>query len=306
MQLIDLFRNFYRPRRLLGRSKSNDKQYEIQIRHYERFLNRTPETRDLNDDSVSLFLDWFHNGGTRSPETVNKAHTHLCALWRFAAQKRMVENWPDVSPMPVPERIPKAWQVEDMETIVDASAHTTGMIGRIDAAKFWVAFHRVLWCGGERTGAMLDLEWEWMNWRAKCLSVPGNVRKGRKAMNYWLDADAIEALREIRRPSRKLIFEWPMHPSTFWLHYKRLIRRAGFEPSRNTGPQKMRRSFASHLEAAGGNATQALRHSSRSVTLKGYIDPTIVGRPKHAELLPRIRDKNSPVDKAEKRPNKRK
>ena len=36
--------------------------------------------------------------------------------------------------------------------------------------------------------------------------------------------------------------------------------------------QKVRRSFATHLEVAGGNATEALLHSLRSITENRYFD----------------------------------
>jgi integrase len=88
--------------------------------------------------------------------------------------------------------------------------------------------------------------------------------------------------------SRRLLFPWPYSPSTLYNHYSRLLRRAGLPDDRKSKPQRMRRSFASHLEAAGGNATAALKHSSRKVTERAYLDPRIVGGQNHARLLPRI------------------
>lgn len=110
---------------------------------------------------------------------------------------------------------------------------------------------------------------------------------GREPTTDDLDDDTLAALERIREPARDLIFPWRLHRSTFYHHYRRLIERAGLSYTRS-GPQKMRRSFASHLEAAGGNATAALQHCNRSVTLKSYIDPRIV-RPEAAwRKLPKI------------------
>ena len=36
-----------------------------------------------------------------------------------------------------------------------------------------------------------------------------------------------------------------------------------------------RRTFASWLEANGGNATEALQHTDRRTTKESYLDPTI-------------------------------
>jgi integrase len=52
----------------------------------------------------------------------------------------------------------------------------------------------------------------------------------------------------------------------------------------------MRRSVASHYEAAGGNATELLGHSSRSVTL-AYLDPRIVPQQHAVDLLFRPGDR---------------
>ena len=73
-----------------------------------------------------------------------------------------------------------------------------------------------------------------------------------------------------------------------WYHrnYKRLLKQAGlpYVPWKS-GNQKVRRSFASHLEAQGGDATEALAHSERGLTKKSYLDPKIVGTKPTNELL---------------------
>jgi integrase len=51
----------------------------------------------------------------------------------------------------------------------------------------------------------------------------------------------------------------------------------------------LRRSFASHLAAAGGDAREGLGHSSESVTRR-YLDPRVTnaGKPADWQMLPRI------------------
>lgn len=55
---------------------------------------------------------------------------------------------------------------------------------------------------------------------------------------------------------------------------------------RRCKPQRIRRTFASFIESAGGDATEALGHSCRRVTLESYIDPTVVRKPPPNRLLP--------------------
>lgn len=290
LSLRTLFDRYYRPRKLLGRSEKNAYQYFMQLRHLARFLGREPTTDDLDDDTLAAFLQWFIDGRDRqlrprSPETANKARSHLTALWRFAAQVGLVDRWPTIPKIPVPESAPMAWTVEQITLIFNACADARGWLCGIPAADYWIAFHRLLWDTGERSGAMLALRWDWLS--RDTLAVPGIVRKANKVAVYVLSPPTLAALERIREPARDLIFPWRLHRSTFYHHYRRLIERAGLSYTRS-GPQKMRRSFASHLEAAGGNATAALQHCNRSVTLKSYIDPRIVSPEAAWRKLPKI------------------
>ena len=96
------------------------------------------------------------------------------------------------------------------------------------------------------------------------------------------------ALAKMLTPERDLLFAFPWCLGTFYNHYTRLLKDAGLPSTRRDKPQKMRRSFASHLEAAGGNATEALGHSTRKLTERSYIDPSIVTKPPPNRLLFRI------------------
>ena len=73
-----------------------------------------------------------------------------------------------------------------------------------------------------------------------------------------------------------MIFPGEKDPSRFYIRYKKLVLAAGLTYERGkTGPQKIRRSFASYIAAEGGDPTAALRHSDTRVTIESYIDPTI-------------------------------
>jgi integrase len=67
---------------------------------------------------------------------------------------------------------------------------------------------------------------------------------------------------------------------TFYRRYTMLLERAGLPTGRRWKPQCLRRTFATFLEAAGGDATEALDHSSRRVTKQSYLDPT------HSKAVP--------------------
>jgi integrase len=68
-----------------------------------------------------------------------------------------------------------------------------------------------------------------------------------------------------------------------------ITRRAGLGDGPEVQCHALRRSFASHVQAAGGSAQEALQHSSERVTRR-YLDPRITqaGQPAPWQLLPRI------------------
>jgi integrase len=59
---------------------------------------------------------------------------------------------------------------------------------------------------------------------------------------------------------------------------------AGLPDTREYKFHVLRKSVASHYEAAGGNATDLLKHSSRKVTLT-YLDPRVVRPAAPVDLL---------------------
>lgn len=50
----------------------------------------------------------------------------------------------------------------------------------------------------------------------------------------------------------------------------------------------LRKSHASYLEAAGGDATESLGHSNRRLTQTVYLDASICGDKQWADLLPDV------------------
>lgn len=273
--LRDFYTGVYAPLRLRGKSASTKKQYLIQLRHFGRFLGREATFDDLTDETVSAFLASIVERGN-SPETANKARNHILALWRLAARKNHVATYPDVAPEQAPRRTPRAWLSDDLARLFSALGLEQGVYAGIPRSLWWHALHEVLWWTGERIGAVLQLRWEHLDQTHGWLMIPAEIRKRKTADRIFeLPAEAIESLKRIHYPVRDLIFPWPKDRSLLWQDYKRILKAAGLPFDRKSMFHRMRRSSASHFEAAGGNATELLGHSSREVTLS-YLDPRIV------------------------------
>lgn len=280
-----IYKLSYEPQKLRGKASDTKRQYHFALQKFERFLEREPVPSDLTDETVNGLLAWMADNDW-APRTINNCRSYILALWRFMARKGIVPVWPDVDPQPEPTRIPSGWNKDQLTLLIESCRVHPGMVSGIPAGKYWTGLHYVWWNSGERRSATLDLRWEWLDWSTGDLLVPAEVRKGkRKPMLYRLQSYTLDALREIESPMREMIFPWDKHVSSFYNHYTRILKRAGLPSDRYCKPQKMRRSFASHLEAAGGNATAALNHAARRTTEQSYLDPRIVGHTPASDSL---------------------
>jgi integrase len=274
------------PAKLKIASFKTSMKYEATIRSFGRFLGHVATLDDLTDENLGRWMRSIRENG-RAARTANGYRSKLIALWSWCAKKRIVENFPTVEKMPEPLTLPCAWTSDQLHSLFAACSEITGSIAGIPAPDWWRAFHLVAWNSGERTGALLGLRWDMLNLGTGQLAVPAEFRKGgRKPMLYHLKPATLAALLVIDTPERELIFPFPFQRGSFYGRYRRLLKTAGLPYVRyKSAMQKMRRSFATHLEAAGGNATEALSHSLRSITTDSYLDPRLIERTPANELL---------------------
>lgn len=272
--LHDYFNRIYWPKKL-GRSPRTATLYRMAIDRFSEFLGAPATLANLNDDDVCGFLQHRLTIDERSEHTVDKERDKLRAIAEFAARKRHIAEFVDIPQISPPEKLPTCWRREHLIALLQACRETPGSIGAAMASDWWLAFHYVCVLTGERTEAMLSLRWDWLS--GNVLSVPAKVRKGgKKPQRYILPKIAMVHLERLRGKTDVRIFAAPWKcVETFYNHYTRLLKRAGLPDSRDFKPQCLRRTFASFLEAGGGDATAALGHSSRNVTKASYLDTAI-------------------------------
>lgn len=287
LTLSEFFSLHFQPLFLRGRSPRTVTLYESSIRTFSRYLGRSATVSDFNDDTVNRFLAWYGGNG-RSPYTVNKERFNLLAMWRFAARKGFVEGWPDVKPETEPERVPVAWTEGEIRRLMAAIDQCCGWLAGIPSAAWWKALHLVAWDSAERISAMMGLQWSMIDLQGGWLHVPAELRKGKRKDRLFKLSDAtVAALYAIRFPPRDDVFPWPYCRTYLWTKYEPILKAAGLPVNRRSKFHRMRKSVASHYEAAGGDATKLLGHSARKVTL-GYLDPRIVKEKQASDILFRI------------------
>jgi integrase len=283
-KLSDFFETTYRPLRLRGRSPNTSRLYGCTIRAFGRWLGRDPTLDDLDELTISRYLEF--RTSSRSPYTAEKERTQLLSLARLAADRGLLRLRPCVPPAPLPDRIPTAYTVEQLSTLMRAAAETPGFVGPVPAGIWFVALLRVLWESAERIGAIMACTPD--DFSAPRLFVRAEYRKGGKRDRFYTLSETTSRLVE-RVAGQKKIFEWHGSREYLWIRYKKITRRAGLDTGRDSGFHALRRAAASHYEAAGGDAAQLLDHSSNRITRRWYLDRRLTDRvtPPH-EILPKI------------------
>jgi len=284
MLLTDLFANHYRPLRLRGKSLQTCRLYGCTIRSFGKWLGYSPTIDDLSDLMLGRFLE--ERAATRSPYTAEKERTQLVSLARFARDRGIIPIMPEVPPAPLPERVPRAFSIAELQAIMRAAAATRGMVGAVAASVWFTALISVLWETAERIGAVLECTTA--DFTQPHLLVRAECRKGGKRDKaYRLSNRTSDLVRQVAGPER--IFYWPQNRTYLWGRYADIVARAGLGKGRHLSFHALRRSAASHFQSLGGDAVALLDHSNPRITHRWYLDRRMTDTgPQPCDVLPSI------------------
>lgn len=273
-RLIDFYTELYEPNALRSRRPNTKRLYRTTLRMFDKHLGRKATLADFNDATVNRFAAARIDAGL-SKYSVNKDLFNLLAIWRWAHKKGYVTNWPDVALEETPHKAPVALLPEELARVTRAIQHERSPVGNFAGPDFWLALFLICWDTAERISAVMALDWQQVDTRHRWVRFDAESRKGGRADNMLpIAKDTAAALAKLR-PREGKVFKWPYHPTYIYRRLGRIMRRAGLPDDRLHKFHCIRKSTASHYEAAGGNATELLMHSSRKVT-QTYLDPRIV------------------------------
>jgi site-specific recombinase XerD len=286
MTLTEFFRDFYKPLRLRGRSANTVRLYGNTVKQFDKFLGRPSTLDDLCDLTMSRYLD--HRCAMRSVFTAEKERSQLFAMWRCAADRRMIEFRPTLQVTQMPTRIPTAWSLDQLRQLVATAKVAKGNIGDVPARVFWPALILVLWQCAERIGAVMSCtKADYVRPR---LLVRAEYRKGGKRDKLYTFTDSVCDLLDVLAatgPSEHL-FYWPKNREYMWSLFGKLIQQSGIPSQKKARFHQLRRSAATFFTASGGDAVALLDHSNPKTT-KAYLDPRFIDSgPKPCDVLPDI------------------
>jgi site-specific recombinase XerD len=287
MQLVEFFETIYAPLKLRGKSENTTRLYHCTLRSFARWLERQPTLDDLEDLTLARFLT--KRASERSAFTAEKERTQLLSLARFACDRGLLGTRPCVPPATLPERIPTAWTIDQIRSLIRATDKEVGYVDGVPTNLYFRALVSVLWESAERIGAVMAIQV--LDYQQGQLLVRAEHRKGGKRDKlYSLTLETQHLVDQVCRgknPS-KAIFSWDKMKTLLWHSFGRIVKRAGLDGGRKTKFHMIRRSSATHFLARGGDPTALLDHSSPRVT-KAYIDLRFIETgPKPCDVLPKI------------------
>lgn len=277
----------YVPLKLRGRSQESVRLLRHAIKQFSKWLGHPAMISDFDDLAVSKFLQARRQKLAAS--SVARERSGLLALWNLAQARALIRYRPCVQAELIPDRIPRAFTVDELRRLAHEAAAARGWVGPVHAGHFFLGLMLVCFETGERITAILKAPRE--GWERPFLTVPPHVRKGgRQGRIYEVSNDVADLLDAVSNHDGPTVFWWRYSNNNLRKRWKTITKRAGLGDGREVQFHALRRSTASHLIANGGDATEMLGHSSERITRKSYLDPriTMAGKPKPYELLPKI------------------
>lgn len=282
MTLTQFLIDFYAP--LHAISDRTIRIYGFTIKAYAEFLGREPTVeQDFDELGMARFL--AHRLRTRAVGTAAKDRAQLHALAQFAA-KRGLCPWPTMRAIRVPERVPRAWLIDEFRRLVEACDGEHGEVVGVPASKWFRAILQTAYWTGERIGGLLALEWQ--DIEPQAIVFRAETRKGQRADIYRpIPPECYEAIQAIRT-KRKLVFDWDRSYTLIWHRLGRICERAGLPNDRMSKFHRVRKTSASYYKRGGGDPQTLMGHSSPTVTRR-YLDPRIVEADTTApDVLPKV------------------
>ena len=272
MLLSLFFNDVYRLHRLRDASQNTIRLYGCTLRSFQKHLKRPAHLADLNDNTLSLFLS--ARAQSVSSQTCRKEYDQLTSLWRYANRRQLVKTWPDLLAPKCQRRNPQALTLIQLRALFIAADEHSYEMGQLV---------RLAWQTGERKSAMLavrgyDIDNTFVTFRAE-------TRKGSTEDNVCqVSEDLADSLAILCKGNRFLFSQ----RTTWHHHFHRIADRAKIRGKR-LGFHMLRRSAASHLAAAGGNACEFLGHAREETTKRWYLDQRITQTGQAAcDLLPTL------------------
>lgn len=298
MQLRQFFETVFKPARLALADSQTKYQYGLNLRRFEEFLAYTselaskdqnagkkrkkpqsPTLDDLTDGNIGACCEWLQDKKKLGIASAAKLRENLVTIWKLARSRNLMMVDPEIPAIREPKRIPRAWNRAELLQLWQYLSRLPGDVGGVPENVWYCSLACVLWDTGERIGAVWQTPKHQIDIRDGWIVVRAEVRKGKASDRlYRLSEQSVELLKELFKYSDgDRAWPWPFCDTYLWQKWKAILKRCGLPTGREFSFHCLRKSHASHLKAAGGDARESLGHASDATTNQVYLDPRITG-----------------------------
>lgn len=274
------------------------KFYGYTIARFREYLRREPMLVDLTDRTFNDFISAAAE--IYSPHALRGYYRALLAMWRSAFAWEATEVHPRRTRRPkVPPMIPDAWTLEETAALIEAAGRLPGKAGGIPRRLLLRAWMLAQYDTAFRTADMLALRLDNVDWITGVVVI--RQEKTGFPISRRLRPETLAAISATLAfaPGRERLFPLSKDRSRrglyrAWSDLRELADMCGGREERN-GPQKVRRTSATHLAREAGieAATKALGHKDASLAVRYYLDPSQAFAP--PPLPPALPLRQSPV-----------
>jgi integrase/transposase len=284
MTLTRFYREYYQPMRLADASPVTLENHRTTLRRWV-VLTADPPLSDITPLLLAKFRDALaalagvKPGSRMQPESIFNYLRFVQTLldkagppgYRNRDAVGLIERPPYIKPPKIVRKVPKTVSLETLSAVYDAAAcMERPIIEGVKAPAWWKALLVVAFNTGLRLGTLRKLRFEWIDWQAQRLMIPGDALKNRIGQVVPLNETVVRHLETIRS-SRALIFPWPHNKRHFYRELHRLQTVAGMPRPQHFGTHDLRRTLATMLWGVSPQAAQAaLGHQSLAITRTHY------------------------------------
>lgn len=267
-------------------SRKTHERYQAALNAYAAFLIRPPTAADLTPENMAAFIRHRRQLG-RSPNTIRGECAKILALWRWLSRHKLAD-WPEVELPRGLHQMPLAWSREQLDRLWECAYTYQNCIKQIPGDLVMPCLLSVIWDSAERIGAVHPLRWERIEWESRWVTFVATERKG--GIREHVARLSPATMRSLRRlqaahltpAGGPFLF---CDRATLYYHLEKLLLAAGLPTDAKSKFHRLRRSHATHLHLAGGDATASLGHWSDSETRRSYLDVRLLGHKTAEKLL---------------------
>ena len=251
-----------------------------------------PAVADLTKPNVHTWMDWAIGPPTSwAASTANSKRTALVSLANFAADAGLVRPLHKVKRFVEGTDPPTGWSLAEFDRILWSAGLEAADWDGVPAGDCWDFGFRMIWDSGARFSELWSAKTEHVDLAKQTWLVPASNRKGKRVGRlYELAEDTCEAIARTLDPDspRRRLWPFPFGKRQVWVHWDRILTRAGLPANRRSKWHCIRRTAESYAAASKGKewAAEAVGHSLK-VAKQHYLIPSIVRTPSLSEALPR-------------------